>query len=102
MSKLVYLKLDGDLQNKGFRVTLEIREDGGPSAGDITKNLPANPALAALIEKHWDQEYRSLGNPFRHKQKKVFNSLYSLKELGNKFFSFKEIILASQGQRNRH
>ena len=84
MSKLVYLKLDGDLQHKGFRVTLEIREDGGHSAGEITKSLPANPALAALIEKHWEQEYRSLGNPFRYKPKISFPSLYSLKKTGNK------------------
>jgi CHASE2 domain-containing sensor protein len=84
MSKLVYLKLDGDLQHKGFRVTLEIREDGGHSAGEITKSLPANPALAALIAKHWEQEYRSLANPFRHKPKISFPSLYSLKKTGNK------------------
>jgi CHASE2 domain-containing sensor protein len=84
MSKLVYLKLDGDLHHKGFRVTLEIREDGGHSAGEITKSLPANPALAALIEKHWEQEYRSLGNPFRCKPKISFPSLYSLKKTGNK------------------
>lgn len=84
MSKLVYLKLDGDLQHKGFRVTLEIRKDGEHSAGEITKSLPANPVLAALIEKHWEQEYRSLGNPFRYKPKISFPSLYSLKKTGNK------------------
>ncbi|MCC3409116.1 MAG: CHASE2 domain-containing protein [Microcoleus sp. PH2017_10_PVI_O_A] len=84
MSKLVYLKLDGDLRNQGFRVTLQIIEDGGEAADDLTKSLPANPALADLIETHWNQKYRSLGTASRHQRKIVFPSKYSLVKSYNK------------------
>ncbi|MBE9164429.1 CHASE2 domain-containing protein [Tychonema sp. LEGE 06208] len=84
MSKLVYLKLDGNLPSQGFRVTLEIKEDDGDSLADITSILPANPELAALVNQHWSQKYRSLGMPSRNHKKRIFPALYSLVRAGNK------------------
>ncbi|MEG4800300.1 CHASE2 domain-containing protein [Microcoleus sp. ARI1-B5] len=78
MGKLVEIRLDGNLENTGFRATLAMREDGAVSWEEITKNLPANSALAALIEQHWHQEYRSLAKSARHRQEGVFDSLHSL------------------------
>lgn len=83
MSKLVELRLDGDLKIKGFRATLAIRDEAARIAWEeITESLPANPNLAALVEKHWRQEYRSLAIPSRHKQEIVFPSLHSFLQSG--------------------
>ncbi|MEG4015753.1 MULTISPECIES: hypothetical protein [unclassified Microcoleus] len=84
MSKLVYLKLDGNLPSQGFRVTLEIKEDDGESLADITSILPANPELAVLVNQHWSQKYRSLGMPSRNHKKRIFPAFYSLVRAGNK------------------
>ncbi|HBB33489.1 MAG TPA: adenylate cyclase [Cyanobacteria bacterium UBA8803] len=87
MSKLVVLELDGDFEQQGFRVTLEIGADSDDSSNryalqqyslpqtiKIKGNLPANPELAACLEQHWQEKYRSLGAPGRRiKSKKIIN-----------------------------
>ncbi|MFB2982510.1 CHASE2 domain-containing protein [Microseira sp. BLCC-F43] len=83
MSKLVVLELDGDFEQQGFRVTLEIGADGDDSVNryglqqqtiKIKGNLPANPELAAILQQHWQEKYRSLGAPARRiKTKKIIH-----------------------------
>ncbi|MDJ0616524.1 MAG: CHASE2 domain-containing protein [Calothrix sp. MO_192.B10] len=73
MEKLVILKFDGDWQQQGFRVDLTIskrvEESGSHSRfnplQEITRSLPANPELAALLHQHWQEKYRNLGAPYR-------------------------------------
>ena len=83
MSKLVVLELDGDFEQQGFRATLEISADGDDSVNPyalqqqtikIKGNLPANPELAAILQQHWQEKYRSLGAPARRiKIKKIIH-----------------------------
>ncbi|MFB2921002.1 CHASE2 domain-containing protein [Aerosakkonema funiforme] len=85
MSKLVVLELDGDFDRQGFRVTLEIGSDSDYSpvrmenlprieqAIKIKGYLPANPELAASLQYHWLENYRSLGAPTRIKSKKIIH-----------------------------
>lgn len=63
--KIVVLELDGDLEQKGFQVTLKIGDDNEPNQFQVRGNLPANPILAAHLEKHWQEKYRTLGAPYR-------------------------------------
>ncbi|HEY9708661.1 MAG TPA: hypothetical protein V6D48_10705, partial [Oculatellaceae cyanobacterium] len=63
MGKLVVLKLDGDLNKQGFRVTLEIGEEGKRPEIEMTGNLPSDPKLATHLERHWEK-YRRLGAPY--------------------------------------
>jgi CHASE2 domain-containing sensor protein len=68
MDKLAILKLKGDFQS-GFQAILEIWKDGEQSLSDreleLTAFLPPNPELAALVQHHWQDKYRSLGVPSR-------------------------------------
>ncbi len=85
MSKLVVLELDGDFDRQGFRVTLEIGSDSDYSparmkslpriqqAIKVKGYLPANPELAASLQHHWLENYRSLGAPTRIKTKKIIH-----------------------------
>ena len=60
MAKLVVLRLDGDLDQQGFQVTLEIGEEGRYPDGSVTGQLPAAPHLLEQITR-WQQSYNSLG-----------------------------------------
>lgn len=80
MSKLVVLELDGDFEQQGFRVTLEIGLDSHFSRNNyaarqllkIKGYLPANPELATSLQQHWQEKYRSLGADARRiKIKKI-------------------------------
>lgn len=62
--KLVVLKLDGDLEQQGFRVTLEIGLEGDRPSLEQMAMLPPDPALVLLLDQ-WQQAYRSLGIPGR-------------------------------------
>jgi len=73
MSKVVVLKLDGDLTIGGFRVSLEIL-NGNYREREIRGTLPANPKLAEAMDCHW-QEYRSLGIPKRIKPKSIQHNI---------------------------
>ncbi|BAZ06025.1 nSTAND1 domain-containing NTPase [Calothrix sp. NIES-3974] len=70
MTKLVVLKLDGDLQ-QGVRVTLSIALEGVSPHKEVTGNLPAVTELQTTIDQ-WRSHYRSLGSGNRAiKAKKV-------------------------------
>ncbi len=70
--KLVVLKLDGDLEQQGFRVALEIGLEGDRTSTDWfvrpaierMASLPPDPSLVLLLDQ-WQQAYRSLGIPSR-------------------------------------
>ena len=74
MGKLIVLKLEGDLENQGFKVTLEIgHEDNSPTTErlalrpwiELSGYLPANPGLANLLQHHWQKVYRRTNAPNR-------------------------------------
>ena len=62
MKKLVVLKLDGDF-DRGFRVSLEIGEDGKRTDFELSDDrlkLPPIPKLPDIYQD-WCRSYRSLG-----------------------------------------
>ncbi len=63
MTKLVALKLDGDL-HQGVRVTLSIADEGVSPHKEVTGNLPPVAPLQTTIEQ-WRSNYRSLGSSTR-------------------------------------
>ena len=69
MRKLLFLKLDGDLE-QGVRVTLTIEQEDNRPGTEVTGKLPPNPNLATSIEQ-WRCDYRSLGEPTRIQKLKV-------------------------------
>ncbi|MBW4683074.1 MAG: CHASE2 domain-containing protein [Microcoleus vaginatus WJT46-NPBG5] len=75
MNKLVILELDGNLENQGFRVTLQIGSDGEMSQFPIKikGRLPPNPNLADNLQFHWQENYRNLGASSRIKSKKIIH-----------------------------
>lgn len=75
MVKVVVLTIVGDLERGGFQVSLEIKE-GDRSFFSITRSLPPNPELAAVIESHWD-EYRKLGLASRIKPSSIKHNTFS-------------------------
>ncbi len=62
--KLVVLKLDGDLEQQGFRVALEIGLEGDRPFIERLASLPNEPELVRLLEQ-WQQAYRRLGTTNR-------------------------------------
>ncbi|WP_249070885.1 CHASE2 domain-containing protein [Argonema antarcticum] len=70
MVKLVVLKLDGDLERNGFRVSLEIGWESRRPEIEIAGQLPPDPDLLVCLER-WQQNYRSVGAPYRIKPKKI-------------------------------
>ncbi|GJD21856.1 adenylate cyclase [Rivularia sp. IAM M-261] len=70
MSKLVFLKMDGNLE-QGFQVTLEIGEDNARSYIEASGSLPSYPDLSnSLIQ--WQSKYNSLvNNSSRIKPKEI-------------------------------
>ncbi|MBD3883385.1 CHASE2 domain-containing protein [Phormidium tenue FACHB-886] len=70
MSKRVTLKLDGDFEQHGFRVTLEIspadltQPSAYPYSTELIGNLPPAPDLIAHLDQ-WQQTYRKLIFPSR-------------------------------------
>ena len=80
MGKLVVLRLDGELFQQGFRVTLTIKSDYTPSSKnspalyletEITGHLPPYPKLATHLQDHWLQKYRRIGAPYRIKPQEI-------------------------------
>jgi WD40 repeat protein len=83
MKKLVVLKLDGDF-NLGFKVGLEIGEDGKRADFELSDNqlrLPSIPKLP-IIYQEWCRSYRGLdGHRIKVKKDQISNiKLTSLKE----------------------
>ena len=71
MDKLVVLKLEGDLQQQGFRVNLEVSQQGQLPEIEAHGYLPKSPKLVNYLTYHWEHKYRSLGSPARLKAKKI-------------------------------
>lgn len=71
MRKLVVLKLDGNIEQQGFRVTLEIGLEAQRPFLEQAGNLPPNPDLASCLQSHWQQKYRSVEAPTRIKSKSI-------------------------------
>lgn len=70
MGKLVVLKLDGDLEFNGFRVTLEIGAENTRPEIEITGHLPPSPDLIRQLTQ-WQRTYRTLGQPTRIKPHRI-------------------------------
>ncbi|MEO1401321.1 MAG: CHASE2 domain-containing protein [Cyanobacteria bacterium J06635_1] len=62
--QLITLRFDGDLDQQGFRVTLDILHPGGSLPEHKTGQLPPSPALARALEQ-WQDTYRTLVNNTR-------------------------------------
>ena len=71
MGKLVVLRLDGDSQQEGFRVTLAIGAEEILPDIEITGYLPPAPDLATQLQHHWLEKYRTLGAPYRITSKRI-------------------------------
>ncbi|OKH30839.1 adenylate cyclase [[Phormidium ambiguum] IAM M-71] len=70
MAKLVVLKLDGDLEYQGLRVTLEIGCENARPEIELMANLPKSPELISLLDC-WQNKYRQIGVTYRIKPKKI-------------------------------
>ncbi|WP_248277574.1 CHAT domain-containing protein [Brasilonema sp. UFV-L1] len=83
MKKLVVLKLDGSF-DQGFRVSLEIGEDGSLPDVELSDNEFRLPPLATLpnIYQDWSKIYRSLdGHRIKPKKEQIFHVKFqSLKQ----------------------
>jgi hypothetical protein len=64
MSKLVVLKLEGDINQRGVKATLEIGVEAQRPTIELQGSLLPDPELAALLQQ-WQQDYRSLGEMTR-------------------------------------
>jgi CHASE2 domain-containing sensor protein len=69
MTKLVIIEFDGDFKTEDLRVTLEVGEENAPHRIKLKGHLPANPALAEELQRHW-YDYRSLEGDYRANLKK--------------------------------
>ncbi len=65
MEKLVILRLDGDLVQQGFNVTLAVGAVGKSPDMETTGYLPPAPELTTHLQSHWQNNYRRLGAPYR-------------------------------------
>ena len=64
MSWLVTLKFNGDLEQQGFHVTLEVAEEGCYPTFSEDGVLPPNPTLATYLTE-WQQHYAELTSSSR-------------------------------------
>ncbi|MGB7442122.1 MAG: CHASE2 domain-containing protein [Coleofasciculaceae cyanobacterium] len=71
MGKLVVLRLDGDSQQEGFRVTFAIGAEETLPDIEMTGYLPPAPDLATQLQHHWLEKYRTLGAPYRITTKRI-------------------------------
>jgi len=71
MAKFAILDLDGDLQQQGFRATLEISSNTARHLRKVKGNLPPAPELASYLHCHWLEKYRNLGSPARLEGQKI-------------------------------
>ena len=70
VGKLVVLKLDGEFEREGFRVTLEIGLEGERPHTEVTGLLPPDPQLMIDLNE-WQKQYRRLGEQTRIKPKEI-------------------------------
>jgi CHASE2 domain-containing sensor protein len=64
MSRLVVLKLSGDIEQSGFQVTLDVAQDGHYPALSEEGELPANPELVEHLNQ-WRNTYTDLSDSCR-------------------------------------
>ena len=86
MGKLVVLKLDGNLEQQGFRVNLEICQEEESSDGEHVASrplvetsgyLPSCPDLADQLQRHWLEKYRRVSSfNQRLKPKRIFSGKF--------------------------
>jgi len=70
MNRLVVLKLDGNLEQQGFRVTLEISFEGKQPEIEVRGQLPPFPELATALT-NWQETYHRIAAPARLKPGKI-------------------------------
>ena len=70
MGKLVVLRLDGDSQQQGFRVTLTIGAEREPPSIEVNGYLPPAPELVTRLDR-WQKTYRTLGALTRIKPQEI-------------------------------
>lgn len=70
MGRLAVIKLEGDLDCKGFRVTLEIGWEGKSPSTKIVGQLPPAPDLKTLLQQ-WEEKYRNIDNLRQIKPKQI-------------------------------
>jgi tetratricopeptide (TPR) repeat protein len=73
MKRLVVLKLDGDLEEQGFRVSLEIGAEGDRPTIELMGYLPRSPEILTCLKSHWEK-YRQIEEPFRIKPQRIIYS----------------------------
>lgn len=61
MTRVVVLKLDGDLAVHGFTVSLEVQVPGARTLLEKRGFLPPAPDLVKNLQYHWQERYRNLG-----------------------------------------
>jgi tetratricopeptide (TPR) repeat protein len=61
MTRVVVLKLDGDLAVHGFTVSLEVKVPGARTLLEKRGFLPPAPDLVKNLQYHWQERYRNLG-----------------------------------------
>ncbi|MEL6222759.1 MAG: CHASE2 domain-containing protein [Cyanobacteria bacterium J06627_8] len=73
MNKLVVLELEGDFNQTGFRVRLDIREESERTSLKIKGFLPPAPEMVHHLRSHWHDVYRSLGLTQRIKSQRIIH-----------------------------
>ncbi|MGH2412178.1 MAG: CHASE2 domain-containing protein [Microcystaceae cyanobacterium] len=81
------LKLDGNIEQLGFRVTLEIGSEGERPQIEMTGLLPPDLGLVKYLEQ-WQKQYRTLGAPTRIRPQVIIyegsiNQLESCRQAAN-------------------
>ncbi|PPT09200.1 Adenylate cyclase [Geitlerinema sp. FC II] len=69
------LDLDGTLE-RGYRVTLQIRETPNAHPIEVKADLPPNPELAQTAACHWEETYRGVESLYRINPKKIVQFLH--------------------------
>jgi hypothetical protein len=73
MAKVVILYLKENLEERGFRVTLEIFGESHPSRIELEGYLPRSPEILACVQSHWEK-YRQIEEHFRIKPQRIVYS----------------------------
>jgi CHASE2 domain-containing sensor protein len=102
--KLVILKFDGDLDNRGFRVTLEIGLENARADIEVSGSLPPYPDLVLTLHQ-WRLNYRNLGISSRIKPQEIIydgliqNHFSQCSEVANELSQCLQVWLDSEGFR---
>ncbi|WP_017660772.1 CHASE2 domain-containing protein [Baaleninema simplex] len=69
MRQNVVFKFEGNLEQQGFKVMLEIGIDNQRPHFEKFGSLPANSTLVRAIREHWQDKYRNAGAPYTHQRR---------------------------------